>query len=606
MDEANLDAATHAGRPLDRVTRNWFEPRFGRDLSNVRLHDDGHAASLSRAVGARAFARGPDVYVGRRLDARVTDQDRWLLAHEIAHTLQPGDSEAISRKALSDLPEATRKKLKISRTAPAESAINVWIKNYFNPKSGVSRQSTIVPEFGADITDANHQIGLRSIAFELAALSEVNVTPATATTPASRTNTDPEAWPLPADAILELALDLRQQGGEHAIFRFTRYTNGTTDTVLIEKTRVLAAAPVATPAAPPATTAAPPAKTAPAAPSATTAAPPAKTAPAAPSARSAAPPAKTAAPAKAAAPSFTGEIQVGNVKVTIDSSFGDDRGKAIADAVRLLPEPIRAKVDGVRFNRVGSGKGPNGQNGEYREDTDTVNIWDELFDASARRVGEASAPAYQIVHELGHAVDRRPLFKAQRDRTNAEQRRRALQTELSRAETKFVDPNDPLGGIDTNKDPRVVAEKTRIQGEITKVTNEITALDTAVAGAKSIAGDETGGDTESLLTEFGKAIAGDGVKAVPDARKRNRVVDAANTAAAKANAAAPSGPQTPMKQHEKTLAGGVSNYARTDLMEAFAENFAYYLLDEVTFREIRPKTYAYFVRAFPKAPAPKP
>jgi hypothetical protein len=41
-------------------------------------------------------------------------------------------------------------------------------------------------------------------------------------------------------------------------------------------------------------------------------------------------------------------------------------------------------------------------------------------------------------------------------------------------------------------------------------------------------------------------------------------------------------------------------------MEAFAEDFAYYVLDEATFRAIRPKTYAFFVKSFPKAPAPKP
>jgi hypothetical protein len=398
---------------------------------------------------------------------------------------------------------------------------------------------------------------LQGIASELANLSAPQVTPATGTEPEQRTNTDPEDWPLPQNAILELALDLRPQQGEHAIFRFTRYTTGAADTVLIEKTKVLAPAPVA----------------------------------------GAKPSAPAPQPTSAGtAPSFTGQVRAGSVTITIDSKFGDTRGKVIADAVQLLPDPIRDKVDGVSFEFAGSGKGPGGENGHYTAADDKVQIWGDLFDTSAKRVGEATSTAYQVVHELGHVIDLRPRFKAQRDHERGEARKRQLKTELSGVEDKFVNKNDPVPR-DVSKDPQVVAEKQRIQGEIDKVQKDIDAADKAQSSAKSIAGSELGGDTESLLTDFGKAIKADGVKAVTDAKKRNDAVDTANRAAAKTNA--------PLKPHEKNLAGGVSNFAQIDLMEAFAENFAYYALDEATFKEIRPNTYAFFAKAFPKTVATK-
>ena len=488
------------------------------------------------------------------------------MAHELAHTLQQNATGRIARKTLTDLPETTRKTLKISRIAPSQSAIDPWIKNYFDPKSGVNVTSGITTEFGAEITDANQQKGLRSIAIELVSLSTVNVIQATQTEPEKRSNTDPEKWPLPANSILDLALDLRKHGGDHTIFRFTRYAEGATDKVLIEKTQVLA---VATPAG------------------------------------AVQAPAGQPQPAAGAAASFTGTVSVGNVKVTIDNTFSNDRGKVIADAVQLLPDPIRAKIDGVTISYAGSGKGPGGQNGDYKAEDDKVRLWGDIFDDSPRRVGAATNTAYQIVHELGHAVDLRPEFKAQRARTKAEEAKKILERDLKHPTIK-IDSNDPLAGIGGEADPALEAEKTRLRGEIAKMDREIEAQNQAMASAKSISGAELGKDTEKLLAAFGKALDADGVKVVKDAKKRNLAVQAANEKAAKDNAADPTGPQRPMKPEEKTLTTGVSDYAATDLMEAFAENFSVYVLDEALLKAIRPKTFAYFAGAFPKAAAVKP
>ena len=271
------------GQPLDAGTRAFMEPRFGHDFSRVQVHSGPAAEQSARAVNALAYTVGQHIVFGAGQFTPGTHEGRRLMAHELSHTLQQDATGRLARKTLNDLPEATRKTLKISRTALQPSAVDPWIKNYFTPNSGISVTSSITTEFGAEITDANQQKGLRSIAIELVSLSDVVVTPATQTEPEKRSNTDPENWPLAANRIYDLALDLRPHGGEHAIFRFTRFTEGGADKVLIEKTQVLAAATptgaVQAPAAQP-------------------------------------------QPAAGAAATFTGTVTVGAVKVIIDSSFG--------------------------------------------------------------------------------------------------------------------------------------------------------------------------------------------------------------------------------------------------------------------------------------------
>lgn len=85
------DVLATAGRPLEPAAREWMEPRFGRDFSRVRVHDDGHAAASARAVGALAYAVGSHVVFDDHQYAPGTPAGRHLLAHELAHTLQdPG------------------------------------------------------------------------------------------------------------------------------------------------------------------------------------------------------------------------------------------------------------------------------------------------------------------------------------------------------------------------------------------------------------------------------------------------------------------------------------------------------------------------------------
>ncbi|MBW2690107.1 MAG: DUF4157 domain-containing protein, partial [Deltaproteobacteria bacterium] len=59
--ESNIQSLKGGGQPLSENDRAFFEPRFGHDFSQVRMHTDTRAAESARAVNARAFTAGRDV-----------------------------------------------------------------------------------------------------------------------------------------------------------------------------------------------------------------------------------------------------------------------------------------------------------------------------------------------------------------------------------------------------------------------------------------------------------------------------------------------------------------------------------------------------------------
>ena len=55
---SNHQLLRSSGTPLEGSARALFEPRFEQDFGSVRVHTDGHAAGVTNAVSARAFATG--------------------------------------------------------------------------------------------------------------------------------------------------------------------------------------------------------------------------------------------------------------------------------------------------------------------------------------------------------------------------------------------------------------------------------------------------------------------------------------------------------------------------------------------------------------------
>jgi hypothetical protein len=79
---------TSPGRPLDKATRNYFEPRLGYDLSRIRIHADAQAAESARSVNALAYTVGDRIAFAAGHYSPQSSEGRRLLAHELAHTVQ--------------------------------------------------------------------------------------------------------------------------------------------------------------------------------------------------------------------------------------------------------------------------------------------------------------------------------------------------------------------------------------------------------------------------------------------------------------------------------------------------------------------------------------
>ncbi len=82
------------GQPLEPSTRAFFEPKFGHDLSGIRIHTDSLAAESAESVGAHAYTVGRDIVFGENQYSPHAGGGGRLLAHELAHTIQQGATPA--------------------------------------------------------------------------------------------------------------------------------------------------------------------------------------------------------------------------------------------------------------------------------------------------------------------------------------------------------------------------------------------------------------------------------------------------------------------------------------------------------------------------------
>ena len=118
--EAAIDAARGHGRPLDGAFSRRLDSAAGESFHDVRVHTDDAAAALARAVSARAFTVGSDIFFAHGEYEPGNAGGNQLIAHELAHVVQqrgasqggplmvsqPGDAlereaEAVSRDLLS-------------------------------------------------------------------------------------------------------------------------------------------------------------------------------------------------------------------------------------------------------------------------------------------------------------------------------------------------------------------------------------------------------------------------------------------------------------------------------------------------------------------------
>lgn len=171
------------GQPLDAASRAFFEPRFGRDFSGVRVHTDGKAAESARALGAAAYTNGRDIVfgAGRHVPGNSTSQA--LMAHEIAHVVQSGNRGGDTLKPAVSGPQSHAERQADAMAALAlrglpvrigmPARLNAWLNLapetwYRGEVAGVAPITSAGVEGGHDLGDGLYLTDRESVAGEYA------------------------------------------------------------------------------------------------------------------------------------------------------------------------------------------------------------------------------------------------------------------------------------------------------------------------------------------------------------------------------------------------------------------------------------------------------
>jgi Domain of unknown function (DUF4157) len=100
-----INASKGSGSNMDSHTQSFMQSRFGADFSDVKIHTGNESTQLNRELGAKAFTVGNDIYFNEEQFNPNSSEGKHLLAHELTHTVQQGNSsnEWVSRKCDVDM-----------------------------------------------------------------------------------------------------------------------------------------------------------------------------------------------------------------------------------------------------------------------------------------------------------------------------------------------------------------------------------------------------------------------------------------------------------------------------------------------------------------------
>jgi len=172
--ESHILSLKGGGQPLSESERTYFEPRFGRDFSQVRVHTDNRAAESAQLVNARAFTVGHDVLFGAGQYAPESSTGQRLMAHELTHVVQQGNKLLSAAKTPENVNTLLRNEEKKDYPAPEPSFEKIMSKDtknrsfpeFTNPKE-LAAFNSIKKQLKMDPRDPKMTIEL---------LSTVNVT----------------------------------------------------------------------------------------------------------------------------------------------------------------------------------------------------------------------------------------------------------------------------------------------------------------------------------------------------------------------------------------------------------------------------------------------
>lgn len=94
--EQRINSQRGGGQPLDGAVRQQMQNAIGYDFSSVHVHNTPEASSLSKALQAKAFTTGSDVFFNEGQYQPDTSGGQELIAHELTHVAQQGTGKVPS------------------------------------------------------------------------------------------------------------------------------------------------------------------------------------------------------------------------------------------------------------------------------------------------------------------------------------------------------------------------------------------------------------------------------------------------------------------------------------------------------------------------------
>ena len=592
------------GQPLDTEKRAFMEPRFGHDFSQVRVYTDAKAAESAQVVGARAYTVGRKIVFGTQQYSFGTPAGRRLLAHELTHFIQQSYSRLVLRREVQPANEAqlrgfVQDAIHFLRAAAIfynarvevdqvrlRSALDNWltiVQNtqriitqdlggdaallaqlrdvyrsavaamiraasgspqrtlhdlYQSNRERIHEWAWIQPSTDPDahalsyaLPEAERQRirvitgdinigGLHDLFSTEGGRTTVRLPPGVTVNYAGTFADElrlglsnvagrliQSSSTLSLNATITLALDLGAYGGDFSAFRFTyvehRSPSGQTSReVLIERLGAIGVEGLT------------------------------------------------------ASQSHAQEERFRQHSFSRGSGWSDEEFEALLQVIAQIPDNLLTPVDGLTFNRAAVSPTNPSAGGDYEPHTHTITMYDLSFTASLTRFGTPGAGGISsnavrdIAHEIGHAIDLRPLRQVW---TNLEQAREALRLAFQQYESppgsgQYHFPN---------------TEQTRWN----TLQQNITQAEQVMAQTRSASGyrwqqqagvwDVVEGGTAAGNNAFRLAAQQDG-------------------------------------------AVRVTEYSDTEWQEYFAEAFSLYITNPTVLQQLRPHVYDYFVSNYPR------
>ena len=136
-----LEVLRSTGQPLSQDSRKFMETRFRRNFSGVRIHTDSRATHSARSIDAEAYTAGQHIVFDSRHYTPGTAHGRKLLAHELVHTIQQGETGALPGSHLQISPPSSTTEQEADSVAK-NIASGALAQHTFSPaRAAIQRQT---------------------------------------------------------------------------------------------------------------------------------------------------------------------------------------------------------------------------------------------------------------------------------------------------------------------------------------------------------------------------------------------------------------------------------------------------------------------------------